>query len=59
MPKVETNNRQHAIVIGGSLGGLLTARVLSKHFDRVTIIEKDKLWENAKQQGKTGCGCAS
>jgi 2-polyprenyl-6-methoxyphenol hydroxylase-like FAD-dependent oxidoreductase len=43
MPKIETNNRQHAIVIGGSLGGLLTARVLSKHFDRVTIIEKDRV----------------
>jgi 2-polyprenyl-6-methoxyphenol hydroxylase-like FAD-dependent oxidoreductase len=43
MPRVETNNRQHAIVIGGSLGGLLTARVLSKHFDRVTIIEKDRV----------------
>jgi 2-polyprenyl-6-methoxyphenol hydroxylase-like FAD-dependent oxidoreductase len=42
MPKVATNNRQHAIVIGGSMGGLLTARVLSKHFDRVTIIEKDR-----------------
>ncbi len=43
MPKVATNHRQHAIVIGGSLGGLLTARVLSKHFDRVTIIEKDRV----------------
>lgn len=43
MPKVKTNNRQHAIVIGGSLGGLLTARVLSKHFDRVTIVEKDRV----------------
>ena len=36
-------NRQHAIVMGGSLGGLLTARVLSKHFDRVTIVEKDRV----------------
>jgi 2-polyprenyl-6-methoxyphenol hydroxylase-like FAD-dependent oxidoreductase len=36
-------NRQHAIVMGGSLAGLLTARVLSKHFDRVTIIEKDRV----------------
>jgi 2-polyprenyl-6-methoxyphenol hydroxylase-like FAD-dependent oxidoreductase len=43
MPKVGTNNRQHAIVIGGSMGGLLTARVLSKHFDRVTIVEKDRV----------------
>ena len=28
----------HAIVIGGSLAGLWTARVLSDHFDRVTIL---------------------
>lgn len=33
----------HAIVLGGSISGLLAARVLTDHFDRVTIIEKDKL----------------
>jgi 2-polyprenyl-6-methoxyphenol hydroxylase-like FAD-dependent oxidoreductase len=42
MSTVNTN-RQHAIVMGGSLSGLLTARVLSKHFERVTIIEKDQV----------------
>jgi flavin-dependent dehydrogenase len=31
----------HAIVIGGSLAGLLAARVLSDHFASVTIIERD------------------
>ncbi|MCA9899485.1 MAG: FAD-dependent monooxygenase [Anaerolineales bacterium] len=31
----------HAIVMGGSLGGLLTARVLSNHFEQVTILERD------------------
>jgi 2-polyprenyl-6-methoxyphenol hydroxylase-like FAD-dependent oxidoreductase len=36
-------NRQHAIVLGGSIGGLLTASVLSKYFERVTIIEKDRV----------------
>ena len=30
-----------AIVIGGSLAGLLTARVLADHFAHVTIIERD------------------
>jgi flavin-dependent dehydrogenase len=30
-----------AIVIGGSMGGLLAARVLADHFDRVTIIDRD------------------
>ncbi len=31
----------HALVIGGSITGLLAGRVLADHFDRVTIIEKD------------------
>jgi len=33
----------HAIVIGGSLAGLLAARVLSDHFEHVTLIERDKV----------------
>src|SRR5882672_4531047 len=32
---------RHALVIGGSLAGLLAARVLSDHFERVTLIERD------------------
>ena len=32
----------HAVVIGGSLAGMLAARVLSDHFDQVTIIERDR-----------------
>jgi 2-polyprenyl-6-methoxyphenol hydroxylase-like FAD-dependent oxidoreductase len=32
---------QHAIVLGGSLAGLLAARVLSDHFEQVTLIERD------------------
>ena len=35
------SSRNHALVIGGSIGGLLTARVLSDHFTRVTILERD------------------
>jgi len=31
----------HAVVIGGSIAGLLSARVLSQHFGHVTIIERD------------------
>ncbi|HEU4327966.1 MAG TPA: FAD-dependent monooxygenase [Roseiflexaceae bacterium] len=34
---------QHAIVIGGSIAGMLAARVLSDHFARVTVIERDRL----------------
>ena len=33
--------RKHAVAVGGSLGGLLAARVLSDHFERVTLIERD------------------
>lgn len=33
----------HAIVIGGSMAGLLAARVLSDHFTRVTLVERDPL----------------
>ena len=41
--QVETDaqNSRHAVVLGGSLAGLLTARVLSDHFERVTVIERD------------------
>ena len=31
-----------ALVIGGSIAGLLASRVLSRRFDRVTIVERDR-----------------
>jgi 2-polyprenyl-6-methoxyphenol hydroxylase-like FAD-dependent oxidoreductase len=31
----------HAIIIGGSIGGIVTAAYLSKYFSRITIIESD------------------
>jgi 2-polyprenyl-6-methoxyphenol hydroxylase-like FAD-dependent oxidoreductase len=34
---------ERAIVIGGSLAGLCAARVLSDHYDHVTIYERDEL----------------
>ncbi len=37
----QTSNREHAIVIGGSIGGLFAARALSDLFTQVTIIERD------------------
>jgi 2-polyprenyl-6-methoxyphenol hydroxylase-like FAD-dependent oxidoreductase len=53
-----------AIVIGGSMAGLLAARVLSDHFAHVTLIERDTLPEGAEQrkgvpQGKQGHGLLS
>jgi 2-polyprenyl-6-methoxyphenol hydroxylase-like FAD-dependent oxidoreductase len=37
-----TTDRQ-ALVIGGSMAGLLAARVLADHFGQVTILERDRL----------------
>jgi 2-polyprenyl-6-methoxyphenol hydroxylase-like FAD-dependent oxidoreductase len=34
---------QSAIVIGGSLAGLMAARVLADHFEHVTILERDPI----------------
>ena len=33
----------HAVVIGGSLAGLMSATVLADHFDRVTVFERDQI----------------
>jgi 2-polyprenyl-6-methoxyphenol hydroxylase-like FAD-dependent oxidoreductase len=32
---------RHAVVVGGSMGGLAGARVLSSRFDRVTVLDRD------------------
>jgi 2-polyprenyl-6-methoxyphenol hydroxylase-like FAD-dependent oxidoreductase len=37
------NAGEQAVVIGASVGGLLTARVLSEFYERVTIVERDVL----------------
>ena len=34
---------EHALVIGGSVAGLMTARVLARHYARVTVIDRDVL----------------
>ena len=36
---------RQAVVIGGSVAGLMTARVLADHFDQVTILERDQIEE--------------
>jgi 2-polyprenyl-6-methoxyphenol hydroxylase-like FAD-dependent oxidoreductase len=45
-------NAKHAVVIGASMAGLLAARVLSEHFERVTLLERDEL--PALGQGRKG-----
>lgn len=42
--------RGHAVVIGGSMAGLLAARVVSEYFDRVTVIDRDNLPINGSQR---------
>ena len=39
--------RGHALVLGAGVSGLLCARVLSEHFDRVTLVERDALPDEA------------
>ncbi len=47
-PAQGTFDRHLAVVIGGSVAGLLAARVLSEHFEQVTIIERDTLTAEAE-----------
>jgi 2-polyprenyl-6-methoxyphenol hydroxylase-like FAD-dependent oxidoreductase len=41
-PIPRNTSQTHAIVIGGSMAGLLTSHVLIEHFDQVTILERDR-----------------
>lgn len=38
----DASSGRHALVIGGSMAGLLAARVLADQFERVTILERDR-----------------
>ncbi|WP_194916956.1 FAD-dependent oxidoreductase [Catenulispora rubra] len=42
--------RDHAVVLGASMAGLLAARVLSESFDRVTVVERDALPADAEHR---------
>jgi 2-polyprenyl-6-methoxyphenol hydroxylase-like FAD-dependent oxidoreductase len=33
----------HAVVIGGSIAGLITARALADYFNRITVLERDEI----------------
>lgn len=35
--------RRHAVVLGGSMAGILAARVLAESFHQVTVVDRDKL----------------
>ena len=40
---VSTRTGSHAVLVGAGVAGLLAARVLSDHFDRVTVLDRDRL----------------
>ena len=44
---------RHAVVLGGSMGGLLAARVLADHYDRVSIVERDPFPPEGEQRKGT------
>jgi 2-polyprenyl-6-methoxyphenol hydroxylase-like FAD-dependent oxidoreductase len=50
MSPVSTPSRGHAIVLGGSMAGLLAARVLADHFAKVTLVERDTLPTEVSQR---------
>jgi 2-polyprenyl-6-methoxyphenol hydroxylase-like FAD-dependent oxidoreductase len=44
----ETLGGGRAVVIGGSMAGLFAARILADHFDEVTVVERDRLADDAE-----------
>jgi 2-polyprenyl-6-methoxyphenol hydroxylase-like FAD-dependent oxidoreductase len=48
---------EHAVVIGGSMAGLLAARGLADHYRRVTILERDPLPEGVEPRKGVPQGC--
>jgi 2-polyprenyl-6-methoxyphenol hydroxylase-like FAD-dependent oxidoreductase len=46
----ETQSRGRAVVLGGSIAGLLSALVLADAYDEVTVVERDPLPDGATQR---------
>jgi 2-polyprenyl-6-methoxyphenol hydroxylase-like FAD-dependent oxidoreductase len=46
----QTSLGKHAVVIGGSIGGLLAGRVLTDYFDKVTIVERDTIGDSVESR---------
>jgi 2-polyprenyl-6-methoxyphenol hydroxylase-like FAD-dependent oxidoreductase len=38
-----SSTHQHAVVVGASVAGVLAARVLAEHFERVTLVDRDEM----------------
>src|SRR5579859_5322167 len=43
MSEIKQSMGKNAVVIGSSIAGLTAAHVLTKHFDHVTVIDRDQL----------------
>ena len=41
---------EHAVVLGGSMAGVLAARVLADFYERVTVVERDVLPDDPGQR---------
>ena len=50
------HHTHHALVLGGGIGGLATAGVLSRHFERVTLVEQDGYGETESPRRHTRRG---
>ena len=46
----EAGGLRRAVVIGGSVGGMLSARVLADHFDEVLVVERDHIPPGAEHR---------
>lgn len=47
---VSSKHASHAVVVGGSMAGLLAARVLTDHFAKVTLIERDRFPDSVENR---------
>ena len=43
----------HAVIVGGSMTGLMAASVLSRHFDQVTVLERDPVEDRPARRRST------
>lgn len=48
----EPGSDGHAVVVGGSMGGMFAARVLADHFRRVTVVDRD--WFPGESEHRKG-----
>ena len=48
--EMQQRKEKSAIVIGGSIGGMVAARVLTDHFDEVVLVERDYLPAGAENR---------